>query len=379
MKANGKPLKRGYQRQAHRRVAERIIVRSAIAFTRWGRSFGLTRQQAAERLKLSPCTLANWEQRWKENHLAIIEKGRPPNHANQEMRNQLIALFNLMGPHVGLPTLQALFPAVSRGELEELRQRYRFIHRRRNQYVIHALRWTKPGSVWAMDYSQPPLPIDGIYNRLLVIRDLASGKQLLSLPCEGEGARIVVDALKALFLENGIPLVIKADNGVFKAEEVKALAREHNILLLFSPEYTPRYNGACEAGIGSIKTRAHHESARNDRPGRWSCDDIEAARCQANDTARPEGPHAPTPSERWSMRETIPQSEREKFIEAYRVYEKQQRVERGCLPMSELGHRDQAALDRVAISRALVDRSFLVFRRRRIPLPFSSKKVTSIS
>lgn len=34
------------------------------------------------------------------------------------------------------------------------------------------------------------------------------------------------------------------------------------------------------------------------------------------------------------------------------------------IPMLELGHEDQSAIDRVAISRALIDCGYLVVRRR---------------
>jgi hypothetical protein len=33
--------------------------------------------------------------------------------------------------------------------------------------------------VWAIDFAEPPQPIDGSYTRLLAVRDLGSGYQLL--------------------------------------------------------------------------------------------------------------------------------------------------------------------------------------------------------
>ena len=75
------------------------------------------------------------------------------------------------------------------------------------------------------------------------------------------------------------------------------MLKAEGIWLLLSPPGTPEYNGACEAGIGSLMTRANHESFRNDRPGEWTCDDIEGARLMANQTARPQGHMGPTPDE----------------------------------------------------------------------------------
>jgi hypothetical protein len=59
------------------------------------------------------------------------------------------------------------------------------------------------------------------------------------------------------------------------------------------PEF-PRYNGAIEAGIGSLKTRVFFEAGRHDRPCDWTCDDAEAGQRQANDLARPNGHLEPT-------------------------------------------------------------------------------------
>ena len=372
--------RRGLNSQRHRRIAEREVRRSTVALLRWGIIRRLTIEEIALILDVGVNTLRGWLKRWLIDRFALTERGRPINRADREIRNRLIALFGLMGPHVGLPTLRNLMPDIGRNELVELQQRYRHAYRRKNSRVMHALRWQQPGSVWAMDHSQPPGRIDGVYSRLLVVRDLASGQQLLALPCESEDQQTVLDALKALITWHGRPLVIKSDNGTgLKGSEVKKWLAEQKVIQLFSPPGTPRYNGSCEAGIGSLKTRAHFESARNDRPGEWTCDDIEAARCQANDTARPGGWQQPTPAELWRRRWKVAEQERSKFEELYRRYEADVRREKGWIPMLELGHEDQSAIDRVAISRALIDCGYLVVRRRRFTPPIRSSKATLIS
>jgi len=72
--------------------------------------------------------------------------------------------------------------------------------------------------------------------------------------------------------------------------------------MLFSPPYYPQYNGACEAGFGTLKTYAHHEAAKHGRPHQWSCDDVEAARMRANELSRPHGYLRPTPAENYLWR-----------------------------------------------------------------------------
>ncbi len=45
--------------------------------------------------------------------------------------------------------------------------------------------------------------------------------------------------------------------------------------------------------------------ARNNRPGEWACDDVEAARLRANELSRLHGLRGPTPDEVWNNRDPI--------------------------------------------------------------------------
>jgi len=372
--------KRGYPAQQDRRKLERSVRIGALIFRRWTAQFDLPRTQAAEKLCISPETIRKWEQGWRKHRLHPKGRGRPAERPEVTERNEIIALFNLMGPGVGLPTLRATFPHVPVRELEHLKTRYRNTYRKKNTLLIQALRWEYPGAVWAMDYTQPPRPIDGIYPYLLVVRDLASGCQIWNQPLKNENAANTVALLKALFLWYGPPLVIKMDNGSpLVGEAVLGLLRTWNVFPLLSPPYTPEYNGACEAGIGAIKLRAHLESARHDRPGQWTCDDLEAARLMANETSRPRGYLSPTPQEAWERREPVNPALRDAFISAYVDFESKARADLGYLPGLDLSPRQQAAVDRIAISRALVAYGFLFFRRRRITPPFKARRPRRIS
>ncbi len=261
-------------RQRRARQAERTARCSALAFARWRQCRGLTRSATAHRLGLSASALSRWVRRWKEDRMTLRPRGRPIEDLDRETRAGILSVFSLMGPHATLAALRDLFPDVARGALENLLERCRSVYRRRSRWLVHTLRWTRPGTVWATDFTQPPALIDGVYPRLLLVRDLASGRQLLGLPCPGESADLVVAALRFLFQIYGPPLVLKMDNGsAFISAEVEALLQEHGVFALFSPPGTPAYNGSVEAGIGSLEVRAFYESARHDRPGEWTCDD----------------------------------------------------------------------------------------------------------
>jgi hypothetical protein len=118
------------------------------------------------------------------------------------------------------------------------------------------------------------------------------------------------------------------------------------------------YNGSCEAGIGSMKTRTHHESSRLGHPGEWSCDDVEAARLQANETARPWRLHRPTPEEVWRQRRRISAKERTVFSELVIQHEQEAIA-------SEDGVVQVASVRRTAIAQALVASGLLEYRRER--------------
>lgn len=203
---------------------------------------------------------------------------------------------------------------------------------------------------------------------------------LVAIPTLAESASLVVRILESLFKWCGPPLVIKCDNGgPFIDEEVKALLQLHGVHALYSPEGTPRYNGSVEAGIGSIKTRAFWQAVLHDRPGEWTCDDIEAAVRQANETGRPHGAAAQTPQTSWLCRSPITDAQRRAFEKTYIRYADEEYTQRGWLPMAQLQHRERASIDRIALSRALIEQGLLLIRRRRITPPVSVFRRRKIS
>lgn len=307
--------------------------------------------------------------------MALRPRGRRSPDLDRDTLWGILSVFNLMGPHASVAALRDLFPDVPRGALERTLQRARYIFRRRNRWVIRALRWTRPGSVWAMDFTEPPALVDGIFNRVLLVRDLASGMQLLALPCEGEGSNVVVAALRGLFTRFGPPLVMKSDNGsAFISEEVQALLWRFGVLFLPSPPGIPAYNGSVEAGIGSLEVRAFYESARHDRPGLWTSDDLAMATRQANTFSRPRGATGPTPEEAWASRENISVVEREQFRWAYDRRYEDERIRRNILSGDPCPRWLQASLDRAALGRTLIEQGFLLVRRRRITPPITARK-----
>jgi transposase InsO family protein len=299
------------------------------------------------------------------------------------VREAVIQAIDEMGPGTGVKRLRALFPRVARRELEDLLHRYRVVYRHRHRSLAHTLTWLRPGVVWAMDYTDPPQPVDGLYEQILVARDLASGHQLLALPVPRESGWQTAAALNSLFLQHGPPLVVKSDNGsTVRAAPVRSLLEADGVLPLVSPPETPTFNGSCEAGIGQLKTRAHHLAARRGYPGEWTCSDVEGARLMGNQTARPHGFKGPTPDEAWAHRRPITQDERRAFRETVETYLRQETsadidLTRVCGKLY-WNERSSAAARR-AIRRALIELGYLVTRWRRIPQPIRAVMRTKIT
>ena len=178
-------------------------------------------------------------------------------------------------------------------------------------------------------------------------------------------ADTTVLALTSLFARHGAPLVLKSDNGsAFCAEATANFLGESAVIPLFSPPGRPSYNGACEAGIGSLKCRSECQAAWQSRPGSWTWDDVELARLDANASARPRGP---TPDQAWASRPILPDAQRQAFAATLARRRAEVCQDQGQTFAALIEHGERSQADRIAIQRALVEHDYLLFTRRRIP------------
>jgi transposase InsO family protein len=370
--------RRNASRQRPRRQLELHIRQGVVAFSTRIAERGWTLAERAHRLHLSPRTLRQWQADFRHDRLRVQPLGRPLVRSSAQQRNEILALLEELGPATGLPTLQGCFPDRTRAELEDLLKRYRRLWRKRHGQALHVLTWPVPGSVWAMDFTEAPRPIDGQYAYLLAVRDLASSFQLLWLPVQDQTAPEAWQALASLFVLHGAPLVLKIDNGsALIAEATQTFLHQAGVIPLFSPPRLPSYNGAVEAGTGSLKTRTEVQATLHGRPGQWTWDDVAAAPLEANATARPRGLKGPTPEALWAQRRPITPEDRMRFRVSVDRCRCEARQEAGWSMEQLLIPHEERSLDRKAIRRALVEHGYLLFSRRRIPLPIHKRKVTN--
>jgi transposase-like protein len=371
---------RGYARQRTRRELEAQVRdrtgRLALRLRRYPRTTSFT--QIAELLGVGRSTLSDWSNQYQRGQRHAVPRGRPVSPLGAKVTAQIKDALELHGPGVGVPTLHVLFPAVARRELVAQLWTYRKEWRSVNRKTIRALRFLQPGRVWAMDFTEPDVPVEGPFTQILAVRDLASRNTLLSLPLERATGRAVFDALRMLFSKHGPPLVIKIDNAkAFDVPELAGLLKGTGVIYLKSPPYAPWYNGAIECGNGTLKVYAHHEAARHDHPEYWTCDDLEAARLRANRCARPEGLDGPDADEVFERRAPITSSERATFRAMVRAqYAKMHAAERRARETSgqpTLNQNDLARIRRDAIQSVLVETGNLEVRRRRISPVFDRR------
>jgi transposase InsO family protein len=360
--------------QTQRRTLERQVRQHAVAVADRLARLGLDLEEIAERLRLKPRTLRHWEHLLRPAGAPPSLLGRPRADSGAEQQQQVRAHLHDVGAGVSVPTLRAEFPDMARAELDRLAKDYRVQWRAEHRRTLCALQWLRPGAVWAMDFAAAPSLIDGVYPYLLAVRDLASGKHLLWRPVRSESAATVRAELLPLFLAYGTPWVLKSDNGpAFRAVETKEHLARWRVFALFSPPRTPSYNGGIEAAIGSLKARTQRLADRAGHSQLWTRAVVEAARQEAN-VAHPRRLKGATPDVVWDARTPLTDERRAQFRSAVERYQTEGWDKHGGEP-ADPSHWDEAAVDRVALRRALVAHDLLLFTRRSIPARIERPKV----
>lgn len=352
--------------QTGKRKRERRVHKRAIVYKRVAKRQGKNTDEIASALGISAETLLRWEREWISMDREITLRGRPAKELAQLDRDAVLSYLDVTGPRTGLPTLLDQFSDLPVRALEDLLIVYKQAWRRRRRTWLPTLSWTRVNSVWAMDHTEPDNKVDRQYGTILVVKDLASGMTLAAMPMPGETAESTAVLLRSLFAAWGAPLILKSDNGgALTGTPVQQVLRAWQVTPLISPPYYPQFNGACEAGVGAVKTRAHHIAARHGREACWSCDDVEGARLACNELVRP---GAPSPETKWQARESVSGEERERFRKELA------RARKELDSAAETDHndlmaREEAQRERESITRALGRLGYFTVRRRRIPLP----------
>ena len=320
---------------------------------------------------MTTATLQEWQRRWDDpdDRLAPRPLGAPALAATPAQRREIRDFLALFGSALPVATLQDHFPTISRRDLAcLLHLARRDDHDRATAAWYHAVTWHGPGAIWAMDHTEPPTPIDGRYRFILTVRDLASGATLAAHAVEHPDADSTIALLDDLRARHGAPLIIKADNGsAFIAQHTRTYLATHRIALLRSPPSCPSYNGACEAGNGTIKRYAHAIAARHDRPHTWTLDDLEAARLLANQRIT-ERHQTLTPQQRLDQALPIPDAQRQTLTSAIHTARERRRAQHAIAQHNQARTLPGDALERQAITDALQGLGSITIRSKPVRL-----------
>ena len=364
--------------QQRLRAVEHHIRQQAVALLKVYGENGTATDTASRWMAITTPTLRDWKQQERDGKLKPMPLGRRPDPLDWTTRAKLTDAMWHAGREVSVAFLMEMCPNLPRAFVEERVRRFKRILCLCKRWRFPVLTWEQPGRVWAMDFYKPPQPVDGRYKQVLVVRDLASGRVLMSFPVTKADGQTVAWALETLFFWYGAPLVLKNDNGSNLIDDlVQKLLDRYGVTCLRSPVYYPQYNGAVESGIGHLQVRAIDHAARYGHPGYFTCDDIYAAQCQANEISRPKGSGGPSPDALWEAKTEITQGERQAFLA---LLEKCRLRLTQAAKVSKLDEGlDEKQLEREAITRALMEAGYLSLKGRRVSLGFMNQNLRDIS
>lgn len=296
---------------------------------------GLSIAAAGERLWLDPETIRSWIAAAATGQLTAKRRGRPPKSLDREQRQAVIGQLDQQAG-LGVPALRRQRPEVGRNALAELVARHRVVRQRRHRRGLQHLSWQAPGAVWAIDGTWLPSPVLGQGRISLVVADITGAGVLDCAAVTGESSQEVIRCLDGVFARHGTPLVLKLDNGPgFRSDETRAFCASQGVTLLHSPPHCPRFNGACEVHNRWAKQRILRAARRAGSEGILLSGDLAAARSG----------RSPAP---------VPEGLRQAFLAALAEHRSDLCRQWGLADLNAARHSVRAALDRVAVQRALL-------------------------
>ncbi len=360
---------RSVAHQKERRGIESEVRRRTVAVVDQLRRGGDSLDVAAQALRLPTRTIQKWAWQRKQQPVGpLVLRGRPLECSTIQSRRKVIALIQRQGSKIAAQRIIEKFPDLATRECADLLERYRRLELKAWRLSRRELLWPKAGVVWAADHASGPAKMAACGGRkILAVRDLSSGHQVLWRRVADETAQTTIDALESLFRADGAPLVLKLDNGPgFASEELREFLESWGVSLLPSPVRRPSYNGAIERSVGVLKALTENEAERHGRVGLWLDEDLRAARRWLND--RPAlGCRRHTRLARWSSRDAITRIVRELFLRTVEERRVEALDEAGYARSEPLTRWAAGTIQRRSVTRALVAHGYLQYRSRRVP------------
>jgi len=244
----------------------------------------------------------------------LLGPGRPAKPITEEERKKVEEQLVKEGGKISAKRLKRLFPACSRKALTGIKQAWKKARRERARTYKQTLTWKLPGRVWALDGTVTKRGIIISGRRILVVRDLSSG---YTYPVEinPERAKSVIKFLRRLFVDHGVPLVLKHDGGKgFTAKKTQQFLADYGVISLLSPPYHPQFNGATEPSMGDLKRYIAGAAEIAGQPRIWLLDDLENAVTMLNQREIRRAGKWTTPAQLMGQSKPVSKEERRHFL-----------------------------------------------------------------
>ena len=128
-----------------------------------------------------------------------------------------------------------------------------------------------------------------------------------------------------------------------------------------------------------MKKRTERQAAYLGRTGQWTAEDVAAAQAEANAAPRRGDRRGPSRDELWQARRRLTQDDRSLLQQTVAQLRPQERVKEGLTQEGPWTAAEERQIERKAVCRALVEHGYLLFSRRRIPLPIELLKTAKIT
>ena len=151
----------------------------------------------------------------------------------------------------GLSRMYVWWPGICKDIEEAVGECYQCQQHQSSPPVAPLHPWSWPTSPWARVHIDYAGPIEG--HMILVIVD-AHSKWIKAIPTSGSTSRVVLEELRFLFSQFGLPECIVSDNGTcFTSQEFKAFLQRHGVNHITSAPYHPASNGLAERAVQVVK------------------------------------------------------------------------------------------------------------------------------
>jgi hypothetical protein len=211
---------------------------------------GESYRQVCVNMKIPYASLMRWRIPWQEGK-PVVNRPGPAKVKPLDQEKLLADIGNLEAgkerTHGSGALWKKYMEQISRRDYLAIVAQFRAEVNQEKSALERKVEWLRPGFVWSMDDMEKHW-LSGRFGHVDVMMDLGSKYNLRVFGDDAQmsGLHIALDT-EEQFKVHGAPLFLKVDGGSnFRHEEVRKLCDRWMVIMLVSPPYYPKFNGAVE-------------------------------------------------------------------------------------------------------------------------------------